>query len=108
MTTLTSAGNGMCLANLRMPYLSPATIVVVHIPPISAHNLVMKKNVRRLEKLAKRPPLMVVVVVEVAVVVVVVEVAVVVAVINEVAGMVLVTLQIMKRTKVSIASMACG
>jgi hypothetical protein len=51
---------------------------------------------------------MVVVVVEVAVVVVVVEVAVVVAVINEVAGMVLVTLQIMKRTKVSIASMACG
>ncbi len=84
----------MCLANLKMPYLSPATIVVVHIPPISAHNLVIKRNVRRLEKLARRPPLMVVVDKEV-VVVVVVKVAVVVAVINKVAGMVLVTLQIM-------------
>ncbi len=90
-----------------MPYLSPATIVVVHIPPINAHNLVIKRNVRRLEKLARRPPLMVVVDEEV-VVVVVVEVAVVVAVINKVAGMVLVTLQRMSRTKVLSASTVCG
>jgi hypothetical protein len=67
----------------------------------------MKRNVRRLEKLVRRPPMMVVVDEEV-VVVVVVEVAVVVAVINEVAGMVLVTLQRMQRTKVSSASTVCG
>ena len=97
----------MCLANLQMPYLSPATIVVVHIPPISAHNLVIKRNVRRLEKLARRPPMMVVEDKEVEVVVVV-AVAVVVAVINEVAGMVLVTLQEMRRTKVSSASTEYG
>ncbi len=82
----------MYLVNLQMPYLLPATIVVVHIPPTSAHNLVMKRNVRRIEKLARRPPTMVVVDEEVEVVVVV-AVAVVVAVINKVAGMVLVTLQ---------------
>ena len=82
----------MYLATLQMPYPLPATIVVVHIPPTSAHNLLMKRNVRRLDKLARRPPLMVVVGEEV-VVAVVVEVAVVVAVINKVAGMVLVTLQ---------------
>ena len=82
----------MYLANLQMLSPLPVTIVVVLIPPTNALNLVMKRSVRRLEKLARRPPLMVVVDKEV-VVVVVVKVAVVVAVINKVAGMVLVTLQ---------------
>ena len=81
----------MFLVNLQMPYPLPVIIVVVLILPTNALNLVMKKSVRRLEKLARRPPVMVVVDEEVKVVVMV-EVAVVVAVINEVAGMVLVTL----------------
>ena len=82
-------------------------IVVVLIPPTHALNLVMKRSVRRLEKLSRRPTLMMVVDKEVMVVVVV-EVAVVVAVINKVAGMVLVTLQRMSRTKVSSAPTVCG
>ncbi len=51
---------------------------------------------------------MMVVVDEEVEVVVVVAVALVVAVINEVAGMVLVTLQVMRRTKVSSASTVYG
>jgi hypothetical protein len=90
-----------------MPYLLPVIIVVVLIPPTNALNLVMKRSVRRLEKLARRSPMMVVVDEEVEVVVVV-AVAVVVAVINKVAGMVLVTLQEMQRTKVSSASTVYG
>ncbi len=93
--------------NLQMPYLLPVIIVVVLIPLTNALNLVMKRNVRRHEKLARRPPMMVVVDEEVEVVVVV-AVAVVVAVINKVAGMVLVTLQEMQRTKVSSASTEYG
>ncbi len=100
----------MYLVNLQMPCLLPVIIEVVLIPPTNALNLVMKRSVRRLEKLKKldrRPPMMVVVDEEVEVVVVV-AVAVVVAVINEVAGMVLVTLQEMQRTKVSSASTEYG
>ena len=68
--------------------------MVVHIPPTSAHNLVMKRSVKKTEKLARRPPVMVVVD-EVVEVVVMVEVAVVVTEINKVIGMVLVIQQIM-------------
>jgi hypothetical protein len=42
----------MYLVNLKMPCLLPATIVVGLIPPTNALNLVMKRSVRRLEKLA--------------------------------------------------------
>ncbi len=92
MTTQKLAGSGMYRANQQMPYLLPATIVVVHIPPTSAHNLVMKRSVRRLKKLARRPPMMVVEDEEVEEVLVI-AVAVVVAEINEAVGMVLVTQQ---------------
>ncbi len=97
----------MCLANLQMLYLLPVTIVVVLIPPTNALNLVMKRSVRRLEKLAKRPPMMVVEYEEVEVVVVV-EVAVVVEEINEVVGIVPVTQQRMLILEVSSASTMCG
>ena len=82
----------MYLVNLRMPCLLLATIEVVIIPPTNAHNLVMKRSVRRLEKLVGRPPVMVVVDEEV-VAVVAVEMAVVVAANSKVVGVVLVTQQ---------------
>ncbi len=97
----------MFLVNLQTPYLLPVTIVVVFIPPINAHSLMMKRNVRRLKKLARIPPLMVVVDKEV-VVIVVVEVAVVVAEINEVVGIVPVTQQRMLILEVSSASTMYG
>ena len=67
----------------------------------------MKRNVRRLEKLARRPPLMVLVDKEV-VVIVVIEVAVVVAEINKVVGIVPVTQQRMLILKVLSASTMYG